>query len=417
MATFATSTPSPQPSGIRTPPTPKHGYSDHWEPYSPRKSARISSQRATHRTPSPSSSHRTPRTTRKSTVAATAIMSPAFSPQKRRLPALDAVHRASSSRSVAHTHGHDKEEQDESRAAAFHRRSGMLPTPVKTPRKAPTETQAASIEAVARNLFVDDDALTTPLKKRTPKKYTGMSLESFTAEAVQDDIQIFTDSHDRVPEVDNSVENPFYGSNTEAQPEPRLRRSKRKVTVPGEGAQHVDEALQREDGMVYVFRGKKVFRKFADNDDGLDEEAALEAHLGRPLTRSSIKPRRLFQRTEPPEILVTPEDEEALTDIEDHHMDEEDKVEETPETPVAEDSCPATPAAPRFGPAATPPGTRRTTRFLSKSEDATPSRAKTGRTLFEDWRRVKSRPDSTERTTKRPAGDELSAATPKRTRS
>lgn len=179
-------------------------------------------------------------------------MSPAFSPQKRRLPALDAVHRASSSRSVAHTHGHDKEEQDESRAAAFHRRSGMLPTPVKTPRKAPTETQAASIEAVARNLFVDDDALTTPLKKRTPKKYTGMSLESFTAEAVQDDIQIFTDSHDRVPEVDNSVENPFYGSNTEAQPEPRLRRSKRKVTVPGEGAQHVDEALQREDGMVYV---------------------------------------------------------------------------------------------------------------------------------------------------------------------
>ncbi|KAM0286749.1 hypothetical protein ACHAQH_000769 [Verticillium albo-atrum] len=344
-------------------------------------------------------------------------MSPAFSPQKRRLPALDAVHRASSTRSAAHALGHDKEEQDESHTAAISHRSGMLPTPVKTPRKAPTESQAASIEAVARNLFAGDDIMMTPRKKRTPKKYTGMSLESFTAENVQEEIQIFTDSHDRVPTVDNSAENPFYGNNTTAQPEPRLRRSKRKVTVPGEGTQQVDEALQRDDGMVYVFRGKKVFRKFADNDNDLDEETTMEAQLGRPLTRSSIKPRRLFQRAEAPEVLVTPEDEEALTDIEDQHMGEEEQAEEAPETPAVEDSCPATPAAPRFGPAATPPETRRTTRFLTKGEDATPSKAKTGRMLFDDWRRVKSRPDSTERSTKRSAGDELTSATPKRTRS
>ncbi|KAM0331674.1 hypothetical protein ACHAQA_003353 [Verticillium albo-atrum] len=343
-------------------------------------------------------------------------MSPAFSPQKRRLPALDSVHRASSSRSTAHSLGPNKEEQDESRTAAISRRSGMLPTPVKTPKKAPTESQAASIQAVARNLFAGDDAMTTPRKKRTPKKYTGMSLESFAAEEVEEPIQIFTDSHDRVPVVDNSAENPFYGNSTTAQPEPRLRRSKRKVTVPGEGSQRVDEALQREDGMVYVFRGKKVFRKFADNDDELDEETAMEAQLGRPLTRSSIKPRRLFQRVEPPEILVTPEDEEALTDIEDQHMEEE-HVEETPETPVAEESCPTTPAAPRFGPAATPPETRRTTRFATKGEESTPSKAKTGRVLFNDWHRVKSVSDSAERSTKRSADDELTASTPKRSRS
>lgn len=129
----------------------------------------------------------------------------------------------------------------------------MLPTPAKTPKKAPTEKQTAHIKSVARNLFAnDDEALVTPKKKRTPKKYSGNSLESFTATEVEEKIEIFTDSQDRVPVPDSSVDNPFYGDSVTVDREPPRRRSKRKVAIPGEAAQGVDDALQREDGMVYV---------------------------------------------------------------------------------------------------------------------------------------------------------------------
>jgi hypothetical protein len=76
-------------------------------------------------------------------------------------------------------------------------------------------------------------------------------MDSFTAEDVEDPIQIFTDSKERVPQLDDTVENPFYGET--AAPVQAIRRSKRKqVSVPGEAAQTIDEALSREDGMVYV---------------------------------------------------------------------------------------------------------------------------------------------------------------------
>ncbi|KAL2755927.1 hypothetical protein ACRALDRAFT_2068163, partial [Sodiomyces alcalophilus JCM 7366] len=380
MASFQTSTPSPPPHGIRTPPTPKHGYSDHWEPYTPcRRSARLSSQRAANRTPSPSSSHRTPRTTRKSAVSSSAaIMSPIASPQKRRQPASDSVRRtsgelASGSTSKAAPRLHfekprNHQEKEESRTASITRRSGMLPTPVKTPKRPPTEAQAASIQAVARNLFPGDEATTTTSspsarKKRVPKKYTGISMDSFRAEQAEEPIQIYTDSRDRVPEVDTSADNPFYGNNNNktTRPEPRLRRSKRNVVVPGEGSQDIDEALEREDGMVFVFRGKRVFRKFDVDEEDEDAEGSRTI-----LTRSSIKPRRLFQTAEK----VTPEDEEAVTDIEDHD-DMQETEDEATETPVAEKSGPSTPSAPRFGPA-TPPDTRRRTRFGPKAEESTP---------------------------------------------
>lgn len=87
-------------------------------------------------------------------------------------------------------------------------------------------------------------------KKRAPKKYSGMTLDSFTAEAADDSIEIFTDSRERLPERDESAENPFYG---ETVAEPTKRRSKRRnVSVPGEKAHTVEEASERQDGMVYV---------------------------------------------------------------------------------------------------------------------------------------------------------------------
>ncbi|KAK1989061.1 hypothetical protein LZ30DRAFT_765638 [Colletotrichum cereale] len=433
--TFAASTPSPPPT-IRTPPTPKHGWSDNWEPYSPRKSARISSRRATNRTPSPQPpSHRTPpRSTRKSVApsVAAAIMSPASTPQKKRQPAQDFVRRAPAFLSAASTsHAAALPRNDRmnrpSNDTSVTRRSGMLPTPAKTPKKAPSEKQAAQIKSVARNLFpTGEEALATPKRKRTPKKYSGNSLESFTATEVEQQIEIFTDSQERIPEPDKSIDNPFYGDSAAVDREPPRRRSKRKVAVPGEAAQAVDEALQREDGMVYVFRGKKIFRKFAEPEDEEDEEesSSNESRIRKPLTRSAIKPRLLFPvASKSPAIGSTLEEEEAVTDIEDHHLEEceedeeeeEEEEEQAPETPAeTQNNCPPTPQAPKFGlTVATPPDTRRTTRSGLKTEEATPIKRKGRQSPFDDWPRVKSRHESS--SSKR-AGDDLAIPAPKRAR-
>lgn len=128
----------------------------------------------------------------------------------------------------------------------------MLPTPSKTPQKPPNAKTAANIQSFARNLFVpeEEEAMPSPRKRRT-KRYSGVTMESFTAEEQDDPIEIFTDSQDRVPKKDQSAENPFYGD--AAVPEPSKRKGKRRlVNIPGEGAQSIDDASRREDGMVYV---------------------------------------------------------------------------------------------------------------------------------------------------------------------
>jgi len=257
------STPSPPPR-IRTPQTPRLGYADPWEPYSPRKSARISSQKSsTARTPSPkqsdrpSSQHRltlpSPRTT-KPGYRNNSTLSPASSPTKKKMPRPDSVRRlsgqltAESTLTAANSLGIPSKTHRSARAAA----SGMLPTPAKTPgRKHASAENEANIAAIARNLFhADHEAMPDPKKKRA-KKYSGLTLDSFTALDDEAPISIFTDSHDRIPEVDDNADNPFYGA--AAAPEPVKRRSKRsKVTIPGEGRTTVEEATRRDDGMVYV---------------------------------------------------------------------------------------------------------------------------------------------------------------------
>jgi hypothetical protein len=140
------------------------------------------------------------------------------------------------------------------RSTAAVRKNGMLPTPAKTPQKRPDE-HAPAITAIARNLFPirsgsDEEVMPSPKKRN--KKYTGLTLDSFEAEE-DAPIHIYTDSHDRVPEVDLSPDNPFYGQGTTAVPEPTKRASKRrKITVPGEGVQSIEELEKREDGLVYT---------------------------------------------------------------------------------------------------------------------------------------------------------------------
>lgn len=79
-----------------------------------------------------------------------------------------------------------------------------------------------------------------------------MTLESFSAEEVEDPIAIFTDSNERIPQKDESEANPFF-TKTAPPSEPSKRRSKRRqVAIPGEDSQSVEEASRRDDGMVYV---------------------------------------------------------------------------------------------------------------------------------------------------------------------
>ena len=85
-------------------------------------------------------------------------------------------------------------------------------------------------------------------------------------------------------------------------------------------------------------RGKKIYRKFPNdssehNDTNNLEDTERGSSSVRPLTRSSIKPRLLFPPKEPDHErpVLTIDDEEALTDIEDpqdHEMtDPEDEKE------------------------------------------------------------------------------------------
>lgn len=134
------------------------------------------------------------------------------------------------------------------RRSTLSRTKDMLLTPSKTPRKPDVEKQAPGYGHVARELFATQNDELTPRKRQ--KKYTGISLESFTAEEVEEPFDIFTDSRDRVPSKDGSKANPFFGE--VAAPETPKRRSKRSVKIPGEGAQTVDAAARREDGMLYV---------------------------------------------------------------------------------------------------------------------------------------------------------------------
>lgn len=143
--------------------------------------------------------------------------------------------------------------------------TSMLPTPVKTPRKKPVQTKA--VNAVARQLFSTvpprpesvEDAMPTPRKRRN-KRHVGFSLYS-SLEDEEDansegQIQIYTDSKEKVPVLDPTEDNPFYEPPEQRAPppEPSKGRSsrKRKAAPNTEDRKEVKDAFDRKEGMVYV---------------------------------------------------------------------------------------------------------------------------------------------------------------------
>ncbi|KAI6803094.1 hypothetical protein KC332_g14984 [Hortaea werneckii] len=207
----------------------------------------------------------------------------------------------------------------------------MLPTPSKTPKKC----KAAALKGTARILsFQPDHPNDVMPSSRKAKKHgrfhsmSGFDLYDEERESDRDQVEVYTDANARVPEMDEAEDNPFIGRKV---PATRTRRSAR--TTEDERA--MEEARKRDEGVVYIFRGKKVFRRFSDPEQDRSSSAGvsdvsdapgqrtLRRQAGtaaqRPLTRSSIKPRLLFPSEEQRlEREAGPDDvdEEATTDIE-----------------------------------------------------------------------------------------------------
>lgn len=210
----------------------------------------------------------------------------------------------------------------------------MLPTPAKTPRKRVLHSD--SIKSTARVLFPPRPATIEEATPRKARKFTNhvYSLNSFEEAGESSKIEIYTDSKERIPtaDEDDDDENPFVikKSNGKAKAKPAAAHQRRKKDSKLE---QMDEAVDREEGMIFLFRGRKVFRKFHDDHPSdapteEDEEASgddrqLLRQAGpearRRLTRSSIKPKLLFQEEIRQKKLdngqVTDDEEEAVTDM------------------------------------------------------------------------------------------------------
>lgn len=78
---------------------------------------------------------------------------------------------------------------------------GMLPTPVKTPKKkANSDIKGASAALFQDPFTIEEMAAATPRKNRKAKRYNGFSLESFRVDDDEPQVQVFTDNCDKIPE-------------------------------------------------------------------------------------------------------------------------------------------------------------------------------------------------------------------------
>jgi hypothetical protein len=301
----------------------------------------------------------------------------------------------------------------------------MLPTPSETPRKRPLQTEA-SLKSTARVLFparpaTIDDVVPTPRKTRKIKDM--FTLESFAnaSEEPVEKIQIYTDSKERIPEVDNEDDNPFITKKGKAKAKGTPQKSRR-IDARAEQMKH---ATDRDEGMVYLFRGQKIFRKFHDDGPSNDAHASedgeglpvgerlLRRQVGseasRPLTRSSVKPRLLFkeeikQRNRQQGILE--DDEECDTEIEAHVSTPSRRkgkaVAHAPQ-PMLEVTPPPTVRKPKRG-------------MFRPSPQVNTVTNEPAEISFDSWSRVKSSSSGSVRGSKKRSGEPLEREADKRVR-
>ena len=259
------------------PPTPRYGPAHDFQPrYATRSSRRITS-RETKTTPEPQSRSRTLRsaTTPESKRSNNQILpnnlspplSPLKSPKHNQHNPAKRVQVFSPSSPGTRTRSHDTSSNtsftSSSQQQSFLSNStvmaeGMLPTPVKTPRK----KVVSNVRAAGRALFQEhpnasDEIMPTPKKNRKSKRYNGFSLESIaTGDEAGTGVKIFTDSRDNVPELDLSEENPFVDRPSEETASSAKcvtgTSKRRKLIAERKRDPQVDEAIRHDGGMVYV---------------------------------------------------------------------------------------------------------------------------------------------------------------------
>ncbi|KAF3404350.1 hypothetical protein DPV78_002781 [Talaromyces pinophilus] len=320
---------------LREPRAPRHGAGyDSFDPYPTRQSARLAGQRSSeaHATPPPPSPKKSTRRNEVGTLSPPSTLSPRKKTVRGKGSLLNEIQDLESSDLSDGAGGASA--HNFSRSGILPGHSFLLPTPAKTPRH---QKSIGSFGATARSLFPVNASSSSPAK--STKKPSGFSLDSFHEDSTGNSysIEIFTDSRDRIPVANKSLDNPFLSkpelkmsSDSETPKAKRQRVSSRQV------APEIDpkEAVKRTDGMLYTFRGKKVFRKFnyqrSESEDEQNEEDELGFFAVRPdlldssvnldvprLTRSGIKGRRLFAPLlEAKQSDSVNENEEATTDIE-----------------------------------------------------------------------------------------------------
>jgi len=261
---------TPPPGRIHTPPTPLHGPKyDNYEPYSPRRSTRLASK-PTLQSPQQHLKPRivTPRSSRTSTArTSTLTLSPPSSPAS---PSVDSLKVPKARKSTAGgSRQHDILTEDFSKAglkpSVAELGVAMLPTPVKTPRKRALPNQT-TIKNTARILFPSrpatiDDAMPSPRKS----KQTQRANNSFSITALADDgddeasnqtqIEIYTDSKERIPTMDrDNEENPFLSKNAAGKKKviEVSQTTRRKVKQKSEKDLKMEEAARKDEGMIYV---------------------------------------------------------------------------------------------------------------------------------------------------------------------
>lgn len=241
---------TPPPSDLREPRAPRHGAGyDSFDPYPTRQSARLAGHRSSesHTTPPPPSPKKS--NTRRNDID---TLSPpgTLSPRKKTVrgkaslinETLD-LETSDLSDGAAHRF---------SRSAILPGRSLLLPTPAKTPRH---QKSVGHFGVEARSLFPGNASSSSHTKNT--KKPSGFSLDSFHEDSTGNNgpIEIFTDSRDRVPVVNQSLDNPFSSksepkmSSDSETPKAKRQRGPSRHVAPEINPK---EAVKRTDGMLYT---------------------------------------------------------------------------------------------------------------------------------------------------------------------
>ena len=240
----------PPPTRLRTPPTPLHGSRyDKYEPYSPRRSARVSSKRKDIRsTPEPdnakvnvisrlhqdSASTPAPRKTALTRQLSSQTLSPPSSPEILN-------HHSTPQRTV--TSAKSMEAEGESGESTT-----LLPTPIKTPLKHVASTRNPTARMLTFKVHDQDMIASSPRKRKQP-----LTLDSFDEQQVRRGrkIEVFTDSQDRVPDTKTSDENPFIGRRNTGN-----SSSKAKGKGPAKHTSQEDlemeAAVRNDEGVLYT---------------------------------------------------------------------------------------------------------------------------------------------------------------------